>query len=152
MFKYNFVKKIMHRGRLLNVTESTASNKQDLQFPCVKCKKSFKRKLCGCTKSSVIKPHQTTLKSRFHSVTSPLKKDAEDSGDIAKSAVEHLVTKVVQNEKEIVDVVKKERSSYDFEFKLKVINHSQAPGDRVLFLILNSQVPGDRVLGKMLIF
>ena len=28
----------------------------------------------------------------------------------------------MQNEKEIVDVVKKERSSYDFEFKLKVIN------------------------------
>ena len=35
--------------------------------------------------------------------------------------VEHLVTEVVQNEQEI-DVVKKERSSYDFEFKLKVIN------------------------------
>ena len=53
----------------------------------------------------------------FSNVSS--EKDAEDFGAIA--VVEQLVTKVVQNEKEIVDVVKKERSSYDFEFKLKVI-------------------------------
>ena len=84
LFKYIFVKKIMHRGRLVNVTKSTASNKQDPQFPCVKCKKSFKRK--GALWMHEKWCIQMTLNNAekqisFSDVSS--EKDAEDFGAIA---------------------------------------------------------------------
>ena len=42
-------------------------------------------------------------------------------GAVAKTIIENLITAVEQKEKENVDKVNKERSSYAFEFKLKVL-------------------------------
>ena len=44
LFKHNFTKKILQCGNLVDVTESNASSKQNLQFYCVKCDKPFKIK------------------------------------------------------------------------------------------------------------
>ena len=102
------------------MSRSLRQQQVTIQSSLVKCKSLFKTKGAQWMHEKWCKQEVASEEHILFSNSS--EKSEEHFGAIAKSVVENLVTKIVQNEEESVNALKKERSSYDSEFKLKVIN------------------------------